>query len=63
MTEEKTYARVVLTGVEIPFGELVKLMIKLSLASIPAVFIFSILAVVLGLILTVLLAYLGFGFG
>ena len=63
MTEEKTYARVVLTGIEIPFGEMVKLMIKLSLASIPAVFIFTILAVVLGLILTVLLAYLGFGFG
>lgn len=63
MSEEKTYARVVLTGIDIPFGELVKLLVKITLASIPAVLIFSVLAVLLGLILTFLLAFIGFGFG
>jgi hypothetical protein len=61
MDEEKTYARVVLTGVDIPFGSLVTLMIKFSLASIPAVIILS----VLGLVIAVLIsfAFAAFGLG
>lgn len=61
MTDEKTYPKLVLTGVDIPFGELVKLMIKLSLASIPAAIIFSALTVVVGILLTFLFAFLGYG--
>jgi hypothetical protein len=44
--------RVVITGVQIPFGELVLLIIKLVLASIPAYFIlfilFAIVATIFG---------------
>ena len=61
MSEEKTYARVVVTGVDMPFGTLVKLMIKLALASIPAVFIMFLLSLVVGVLISLLLALLGFG--
>ena len=30
MTEEKTYARVVLTGIDIPFRDMVKLLLKIA---------------------------------
>lgn len=63
MTEEKTYARVVLTGIDIPFRDMVKLLLKIALASIPAFLLFSALAAVVGLLLTFLLAFIGFGFG
>jgi len=42
--------RVVLTGVDIPFGELVLLIIKLVLASIPAYIILFILFAIVGTI-------------
>jgi len=61
MSEEKTYARVVVTGVDIPFGALVSLMIKISLASIPAIFIFSLLGLVLGVVFSLLFAGIGLG--
>jgi hypothetical protein len=61
MSEEKTYARVVITGVDMPFGALVKLMIRLSLASIPAVIIISLLSLLVGVLISFLMAMLGFG--
>lgn len=42
--------RVVITGVDIPFGELVVLIIKFVLASIPAYIILFILFMILGAI-------------
>jgi len=59
MSEEKTYARVVVTGVDIPFGSLVTLLIKISLASIPAAIILSLL----GLVIAVLISFVFSGFG
>ena len=59
MSEEKTNARVVVTGVDIPFGSLVTLLIKISLASIPAAIILSLL----GLVIAVLISFVFSGFG
>jgi len=56
MSEEKTYARVVVTGVDIPFGALVKLIIKVTLASIPAAIIISLLGFVVALIISFVFA-------
>lgn len=42
--------RVVITGVQIPFGEMVMLILKMVLASIPAYIILFILFAVLGMI-------------
>lgn len=61
MTEEKTFARVVVTGVEIPFGSLVTLMIKISLASIPALIILSVLGLVIAVLISLVFAAIGFG--
>lgn len=61
MTEEKTFARVVVTGVEIPFGSLVNLMIKISLASIPALIILSVLGLVIVVLISLVFAAIGFG--
>lgn len=61
MNEDKSYARVVLTGVDIPFGQLVSLMIKLALASIPAVIIFSVLGLLISVLITFILAFFGLG--
>lgn len=61
MSEEKTYAQVVVTGVDIPFGSLVSLIIKISLASIPAAIIFSLVGLVLGILFSILFAGVGLG--
>jgi hypothetical protein len=42
--------RVVITGVDMPFGDMVKLIIKMVLASIPAYIIIFILFLILGTI-------------
>lgn len=59
MDEEKTYAKVVITNIDIPFGSLVTLLIKISLASIPAAIIISLL----GLVIAVLISFVFSGFG
>lgn len=43
-------SRVVITGVDIPFGEMVVLIVKVALASIPAYIILFILFAILGMI-------------
>jgi hypothetical protein len=62
MNEEQTCAQVVLTGVDIPFGSLVKLIIKLSFASIPAIIIFSVIGWLIAFVITIIIASLGSGF-
>ncbi len=47
-SEEKT--RVTIAGLDIPFWDLVWFMVKLSLASIPAIFILYIFVMALGMI-------------
>ena len=59
MNEEKTHTEVVLTDVDIPFGKLVGLMIKVALASIPAAIILSLL----GLLITVAFSFVLAGCG
>jgi hypothetical protein len=54
--------RVVITGVQIPFGEMVMLIIKIVLASIPAYIILFILFLILGAIFGGVFAAL-FGIG
>lgn len=61
MSEEKTYARVVVTGVDIPFGSLVTLLIKISLASIPAAIILSLLGLVIAVLISFVFSGLGLG--
>ncbi|HDD55465.1 MAG TPA: hypothetical protein ENG59_04415 [Chloroflexi bacterium] len=61
MNEEKTYARVVLTNIDIPFGSLVTLLIKVSLASIPAAIILSLLGLVIAVLISFVFSSIGLG--
>ncbi len=51
--------RAVVSGVDIPFGDLVGLLIKLALASIPAAIILSMIGFIVGLVLTAVFGGLG----
>jgi len=63
MNEEKTHARVVLTNIDIPFGSLVTLMIKVSLASIPAAIILSLLGLVIAFVISLVFTGCGMALG
>jgi len=61
ISQAKTYAQTAVTGVDIPFGSLVLLMIKISRASVPAASIISLPGLVLGILFSFAFAGVGMG--
>jgi len=50
MSEKEEKSRVVVSGLQIPFWDLVWFMVKLAFASIPAIFIIYFIMMLLGMI-------------
>jgi hypothetical protein len=63
MNDQQGPAHVVITGVDMSFGALVNLMIKLAIASIPAGIIISIIYLIFFLIFSGILAGCGYTLG